>query len=122
MVLKHILNSFNGNLWVANSLAFVALIKESSDSNISHAEVLGVFARKCMHTPPPKDQRMPMLNEAWGAVRKERDLPTYITACAAWIELLLRHYSDREVLILLKDLVAHIEASDDIKPDDEKVL
>ena len=109
MVLKHVLNSFNGNLWVANGLAFVALIKEAAESNVSHAEVLGVFARKCMHTPPPKEQRMPMLNEAWGVVRKERDLPTYTTACAAWIELLLRHYSDREVLILLKDLVTHLE-------------
>lgn len=52
----------------------------------------------------------------------------YTQCCAAFIGLLLRHYSEREVLILLKDLARHMRdaaatasAAAVEKPEDGKV-
>ena len=38
-------------------------------------------------------------------------LPAYCACAAAFVELLLAHYSDREVNVLLKDLNRHIAAA-----------
>eukprot|EP00937_MAST-01D_sp_MAST-1D-sp2_P005489 g5489.t1 len=110
MMLRHILASFSPQLWVGNAVAVVNLIQEASPANFTQAQVLQVFAQKCMHCAPPAAQRLPLLNDAWGMARREENLAKYVGCAARWIELLLRHYSDREVLILLRDLVLHLRA------------
>lgn len=76
----------------------------------------GVFVSlgdKLLQHPPPQEQRLGVLNETWKVVRQEQDLPTYTRAAVSYIRLLLRHYSDREVLILLKDLAKHLRHQHD---------
>ena len=70
-------------------------------------------ARKFIDCPPPQDQRLPLLNEVWKVVTKEEDLSVYSECAATFVELLLKHYSDREVQIILKDLVRHLNAGID---------
>jgi len=61
--------------------------------------------------PPPEEQRLTLLNEVWKIVTRCDDLPMYISCATAWLELLLRHYSEREVTILLRDVVRHVDAA-----------
>lgn len=71
------------------------------------------LGEKLLQHPPPQEQRLGVLNETWKVVRQEQDLPTYTRAAVSYIRLLLRHYSDREVLILLKDLAKHLRHQHD---------
>ena len=48
----------------------------------------------------------------WKVVAKCDVLPEYVSCAATWLDILLKHYSDREVLILLQDVTRHIEEAD----------
>ena len=115
MVLHHVVSAFEARHWIANALAMVALVKEASDSCLAHTDIFLIMAKKMMNLPPPKDQRLPILNEVWKTVTREPDLAKYTACCAVWIEFTLVHYSEREVMILLRDLVRHLDSGDTSK-------
>jgi hypothetical protein len=56
-------------------------------------------------------QRIPFLNEAWKAITRVGDPVTFARHAAALIQLLLAAYTEREVVLLLGDLVRRLVAS-----------
>jgi hypothetical protein len=126
MVLLHILETFSADLYSDNVLQMVELVKES-DGDLPKVDLFAAMGGMLVIHPPPQDQRLPVLNEVWKHVKIEKDIKHYTKCSAVYIELLLKHYSEREVTILLKDLIKHvkeveIEAKNEIMPVLEKIV
>lgn len=49
-----------------------------------------------------------MLNESWKAVTKISDPAQYMSVAATWIELPLKFLTMREVSVMLRDVVKHV--------------
>jgi len=92
----------------------IQLVKESEKSKWASDVMAYTALGKALATyPPAQKDRLPLLNVVWRAVKAETDFNVYARACVVYVELLVKHYSDREVLILLKDLVKHANNSGD---------
>ena len=113
MVLLHILETFPASHYCDNVLNIVDLIKESEGETVPTVTLYAAMGRGLISYPPPQDQKLAVLNEVWKFVRTVNELPEYTNCVAVFIELLLLHYSEREVTILLKDLVKHVKDADD---------
>eukprot|EP00501_MAST-03F_sp_TOSAG23-6_P002463 GSMAST32.ASY1.ANO1.2573.1 assembled CDS len=92
-----------------NAMKFVHLIKESKMCDRDERKVDEAYPFDTSHVrfldhPPPKDLRIPVLNEAWKVIKSEKSFARYTYT---YMAVLVEHYSEREVLILLKDLVKH---------------
>jgi hypothetical protein len=122
MVLYHIIRAFDPKLYCNNAVAMVNLIKESGESKTTHTKVFQALAEKFLDCPPPEDQRLPLLNEVWKVVSKEENLVDYCQCTASFLDLLLKYYSQREVMIILKDLVRHLNTGDTTISTNEDVL
>ena len=135
MVLKHIIASFDSSFYSTNAQGMVKLIKEAK-AHEDPTQLLTELARGLVTNPPPEEQRMPLLTEVWKIVGKQEDLGLYTRCCAAFIELLMKHYTDKKVLVLLKDLLKHLglgksgtiveaqaaAARDDVRPNLERIM
>ena len=84
-------------------------VSQKDDSMFPLSVLYGALGRGLISHPPPKDQRLPLLNDVWNHVRHIHDLTQYTKCAVIYIELLLKHYSEKEVLILLKDVVKHVK-------------
>ena len=111
MVLKHILLSFRGALWCAHVPSMLKLIAEAEPSNVPQAELYRALAAGLIATPPPPAVRLQLLNDAWKSIGGVTDPVHYAQCASTFIELLVRHYSEREVSILLDDVVTHMSAA-----------
>lgn len=77
--------------------------------------------------PPPEDMKLPLLNEVWKIVTKEMTthasssgntaipsaqlLASFVGVTAAWLDCVQRHYSEREMLVLLGSLAQRVSSS-----------
>lgn len=113
MVLKHILRAFPGSHFSMHAASLVTLIKEATESNVSEAEVYAGLASSLVDFPPPRSQRMSFLNDSWRVITRMEDPVRFAKCAATYAELLMRHYSEREVNILLRDLVRHLHEAMD---------
>ena len=113
LVLKHIILEFDPKHWSSSAAGMVQLIKDAKESNVHSAELFEALGIGISKSPPPTNQRMSVLNETWKIVTKFNELEPYASCTAAWIDMALKHYQEKHVLILLKDLVRHIRAEGD---------
>ena len=113
LVLKHIILEFDSKYWSASAAGMVQLIKDAKSSHVHSAELFEALGIGISKNPPPANQRMSVLNETWKIVTKFDKLEPYASCTAAWIDMALKHYQEKHVLILLKDLVRHVRAEGD---------
>ena len=59
--------------------------------------------------PPPEEQRLPLLNEVWKVVSKSTDILGYVRCSYAWLDLVQKYYSEREMYVLLGNLSVRLE-------------
>lgn len=59
--------------------------------------------------PPPEEQRLPLLNEVWKVVAKSSDILGYVRCSYAWLDLVQKYYSEREMYVLLGNLSLRLE-------------
>ncbi|KAJ8605796.1 hypothetical protein CTAYLR_000528 [Chrysophaeum taylorii] len=110
-VLKHIIEAFSHEDVASRAAAIVALAKRAEPSTTSTVDLLGRLGRKFAGAPPPKDQRLAILNEVWKVVTRCNDVGDYVTCATHWLDCLLKHYSDREVRVLLGDVISHVQVA-----------
>jgi hypothetical protein len=62
--------------------------------------------------PPPEEQRLAVLNEVWKIVAKDTQVPllNFVKCTASWLELLQKHYSEREIMVLLSTLSTRLQS------------
>lgn len=107
LVLKFIIESFDGSHYCHAALGMVALIK-SSEQVLPILDLYSSLGKQLAAHPPPEEHRIPLLNEIWKVVSKTEELGPVIRCTSAWIEALIRHYSERELLIVLADLTSKL--------------
>jgi hypothetical protein len=59
--------------------------------------------------PPPEEQRLQLLNDVWKVVSKSTDILAYVRCSYAWLDLVQRYYSEREMYVLLGNLALRLE-------------
>jgi len=110
-VLRLILYAFPAAATAAHPLALVQLAKAAVPSRVSTVELLGALGARFAKRPPPREQRLAVLNDVWKVAAKCVDFGDYILCATAWLDVLLKHYSQREVRILLGDVIRHVDAA-----------
>lgn len=112
-VLCAIIGAFDAAHYVHACSGMVALIRtaEGLPPSIGGAELYRALGQQLLVTPPPEEQRLQVLNDVWKAVSKVESLSAYIRCAEAWMEVIMKHYSEREVLVLLGGVVSKITAA-----------
>ena len=57
---------------------------------------------------PPKNAQLPILNDVWKVVTKIQNPLEYCEVASVFVEYLLKHFTEREANIFLKDLIKHV--------------
>jgi len=125
MVLRYIIEAFDASYYAHASIGMATLIKSVEPSCYPTVDLFSSLGKQLLLVPPPEDQRLSLLNDIWKLVAKSDDIGPYIRCSAAWLEVVHKYYSEREVLILLKDLsvkLSALESPEAIKKDDVRFL
>ena len=141
-------------LHTAKGAAMVALVRQAdaSGERYGHTALFDALGKQFLRHPPPKAQRMAILNDVWRVVGKHAAsfassastdadstdsaatdsadqgkqkaaaagaataakqnylrLNAYVSCAATWVDVLLSHFGDREVVALLSDVNAKVE-------------
>jgi hypothetical protein len=73
----------------------------------THADCYCALGVALVDFPPPPQQRLSVLNDVWKVIKAVRIFSKYAQCVRTYMAVLVKHYSEREVLILFKDLVKH---------------
>lgn len=110
MVLRHIIDCFDGSHYAHGALGMVTLVKGSTISCFSAVDLFTSLGKQLSIYAPPEEQRLPLLNEVWKVVSKSTDVLSYIKCTAAWLEVVQKYYSEREMFVLLSSLAKRMQS------------
>ncbi|CAK4729459.1 unnamed protein product [Aphanomyces euteiches] len=108
MILEQILVAFPGALLAKHAMGLVQLIQQTTRKDVLFRRL----SLKLVDAPPPPNEKLVFLNEVWGTITRLVDIQTYLKCAADFVALLVTHYSSREVVILLKDVVRHLNSAE----------
>eukprot|EP00939_MAST-03C_sp_MAST-3C-sp1_P001700 g1700.t1 len=120
-VLKHVLGVLEPTFCAKNALNLVALVRDvetGAEAEGNRALALAALGERLCIVPPPEKQRLSVLNESWKMIKIEKDFSRYARCVKVFMELLVKFYTEREVRILLKDLLKHANATSGDELDD----
>ena len=117
LFLKSLFTAFPSKLYSAFTPTVINLVKGAAESTTADkSESFKAIGRAFIVEPPPMEHRLLFLNETWRVVTTLTEAQRYTSVCAVFVDLLARHYSERELLVVLKDLARHISASNASDP------
>eukprot|EP01113_Clastostelium_recurvatum_P024252 TRINITY_DN2894_c0_g1_i4.p1 TRINITY_DN2894_c0_g1~~TRINITY_DN2894_c0_g1_i4.p1 ORF type:complete len:702 (-),score=262.98 TRINITY_DN2894_c0_g1_i4:42-1856(-) len=108
VVLNHIISSFHPSYVATHALSLTALIREADAEAYPKHQLYRTLGINLVLGSPPRDQVLPILNDVWRVVKKFTNVDEYITVAEVFIEYPLKHCSQKEVNILLSDIMAHV--------------
>ena len=114
MLLRHVIDGFDAKFFAASAkdmMAFCKLAKFPYSPHFALPDLYRSLALAFARSSPPDDFKLPFLNEVWKTMTKTGNPVFFANYAAALVELLLAHFSSREVLILLGDLVKRLNAA-----------
>jgi len=107
-----LIRSFPPVTYSHQALQLVRQINNSSENDCLKVKVFATLAEGLTVSPPPRSVRLELLNLVWKVVMNVDDLTSYVDCTAAFVGLTLVHYSEKEVSVLLKNLLRRIENTD----------
>ncbi|POM72394.1 Hypothetical protein PHPALM_10893 [Phytophthora palmivora] len=91
------------------------LIRTTSPSLVSKCHLYSLVAIQLSNVPTFADNepggKLQFLNDSWSSITSQEDITQYMECAAAYMKLIVAHFSYREALILLKDVVRHLNAA-----------
>ncbi|EEY62982.1 uncharacterized protein PITG_14602 [Phytophthora infestans T30-4] len=115
MVLKHLCECFGATFYVSTPSEMLELIRTASPSLISQCHLYSLVAVQLSSVPAIAENeaggKLQFLNDSWSAITSQEDITQYMECAAAYMKLIVAHFSHREALILLKDVVRHLNAA-----------
>uniref|UniRef100_K3WSD6 Uncharacterized protein n=1 Tax=Globisporangium ultimum (strain ATCC 200006 / CBS 805.95 / DAOM BR144) TaxID=431595 RepID=K3WSD6_GLOUD len=121
MVLKHICEAFGAQFYASRPLVMLHLMRLSTPSQYTKCHLYSLLALQLSASPTlttSKEGKLQFLNDAWTSITSQEDIAQYMECAAAYMKLIVAHFSHREALILLKDVVRHLNAAtpDELTP------
>ncbi|KAG7392842.1 hypothetical protein PHYPSEUDO_014329 [Phytophthora pseudosyringae] len=115
MVLKHLCECFGAQFYASTPGEMLDLIRTASPSLVSKCHLYSLVAVQLSKVPVVAENepggKLQFLNESWSSITSEEDITQYMESAAAYMKLIVAHFSHREALILLKDVVRHLNAA-----------
>eukprot|EP00808_Paulinella_micropora_P032345 g67639.t1 len=109
MVLYQLLDNFNPEFISRHALSMTSLIKEAEPNERTPKSRLYLALGKALvQVAPPREQRLPILNNIWKAVTKIQDPKNYMEIAQVFVQYILVHFNPQKVDIFLKDVVKHM--------------
>eukprot|EP00644_Phytophthora_capsici_P004776 jgi/Phyca11/557901/estExt2_Genewise1.C_PHYCAscaffold_10062 len=114
MVLKYLCECF-GPFYASTPSEILELIRIASPSLVSKCHLYSLVAVQLSNalTIAENEQggKLQFLNDSWSSITSQQDITQYMECAAAYMKLIVAHFSHREALILLKDIVRHLNAA-----------
>ncbi|GLE02201.1 hypothetical protein PINS_up011039 [Pythium insidiosum] len=115
MVLKHLCEAFPPECSATNPFMIRQLMRTSTPSQFSKSHLYSVLALQLSKAKDiaggGKQEKLQFLNDAWESITAQEDIEQYMECAAAYMKLIVAHYTHREAMILLKDVVRHLNAA-----------
>ena len=139
MVLKPICECFGAQFYAATPTVMLDLIRAASPSLVSKCHLYSTVATQLSKVPRIADdepgEKLQFLNSSWSSITSQEDIAQYMECAAAYMKLIVTHFSvrryvsllllpqtnaarcdvlwrqHREALILLKDVICHLDAA-----------
>lgn len=110
-ILRIILETFDSEVVIKNMDNIMPIITKL-DKPVEYIPLLSMVIKAFVRAPPTRN-KVQLLNEIWTPITTagETHIKQYLKASGSFIELLLTHYSLKEVESLLKDIILKISAS-----------
>lgn len=89
----HILSAFHPRLISACATSMTQLIRECDESATSKSKLYYTLGVALVQIAPPKEQRLPILNDVWKVVAKLQNTAEYLEISQIFVEYLLQHFS-----------------------------
>ncbi|DBA01749.1 TPA: hypothetical protein N0F65_010159 [Lagenidium giganteum] len=114
MVLKHLCESFGAEFYASKPLSILYLMRTSTLSQFSKCHLYSILALQLSAygtLGQTKQDKLHFLNEVWTSITSQEDIVQYMECAASFMKLIIAHFSHREALILLKDVVRHLNCA-----------
>ncbi|CAI5733304.1 unnamed protein product [Peronospora destructor] len=115
MVLKHLCEYLGAQFYASTPTKILELIRTFSSSLISKCHLYSLVAVQLSNVPEIAENesggKLQFLNSSWSSITSQEDITQYMECAAAYMKLIVAHFSHREALILLKDVVRHLNAA-----------
>ncbi|KAG6977409.1 hypothetical protein JG688_00000391 [Phytophthora aleatoria] len=115
MVLKHLCECFGARFYASTPSEMLELIRTASPSLVSKCHLYSLVAVQLSNVSTVAENepggKLQFLNDSWSAITSQEDITQYMECAAAYMKLIVAHFSHREALILLKDVVRHLNAA-----------
>lgn len=108
LLLVTILNSFRPEFVALKSLDFVSLLSESSCEGITRGALFRMLGNILSLFPPPIDQRLMVLNEAWLIINTITNIADYVPCVELWSEYVAKNFDLIIVDKFLGDVLVHV--------------
>lgn len=98
MVLKHVCEAFGPAFYAANPLAMLVLVRTATPSHVAPGHLYSLLALQLSTSSTlatSNDSKLAFLNEAWAAITAQGDLVQYMECAAAFMKLIVAHFSVR---------------------------
>jgi hypothetical protein len=125
IVLNYLLRNFPAEEFMANALQMTKMLKETDSMSFPKHRLYATWAKCMVESAPPHGDLLKILNEAWKVLTKQENLLSYLEAAGAYIEYVLKYFSDKEINVMLKDVIVHVKAKQETLEDavyDDQVL
>ncbi|CAH0474603.1 unnamed protein product [Peronospora belbahrii] len=115
MVLKHLCECFGAQFYASTPSLMLELIRTASPSLVSKCHLYSLVAVQLSSVLAVAENesggKLQFLNSSWSLITAQNEITQYMECAAAYMKLIVAHFSHREALILLKDVVRHLNAA-----------
>ncbi|CAH1997005.1 unnamed protein product [Acanthoscelides obtectus] len=108
LILHSIMSSFKPSYVAERASDFVNMIVKCFDDCITLCSLLRMLGLCLNVCPPPSEQRRHILTAVWKYVSAFTNPAEYITCVEAWIQYIVVHFSNRDINIILGDIIEHM--------------
>ena len=84
------------------------MIKTLDEDTYSKNMLYATLGTNVALADPPKDDRMPLLKLVWKVISSIDDAKEFVTCAEAWIEYVAKHFTKREINLMLGDIIKHM--------------
>eukprot|EP01037_Dinobryon_pediforme_P036176 gene36176-42987_t len=80
----------------------------------SQADSRDIAGKQIIKSKPPEEQRLQLLNDVWKFVNRSAtssaaDLLSFVRCVVQWVQVVQRHYGEKELLVLLSSLTGKLQ-------------